>query len=140
MRYLTLPNSFFENNRKRLINKIKPNSILVVFSPDEYPRNGDQYFSFRQNSDLYHLCGINQEETILTLTHFDNGVSFKERIFVKNIDKKQRIWYGEKHSKEEVSELSGIKDVCWNTEFEDYFNAQLEFVDNIYYCPHHPEK
>jgi len=133
MRYLTLPNNFFINNRKYLINRMKTSSIFIAFSPNEYPRNGDQYYSFRQNSDLYHLCGINQEETILTLTHFDNGVNFNERIFVKQVDEKQRIWYGEKHSKEEVSELSGIEDVCWNTEFEDYLFSQMEFVDTIYY-------
>ncbi len=133
MRQLHIPYTFFKNNRKRLIDKMKLNSILIVFSSDEYPRNGDQYFSFRQNSDLYHICGINQEQTVLTLSHFNKKDDFLEKLFVKKVDEKQRIWFGEKYSLQEVSDLSGIKDVCWDTEFEDYFHSQLEFVDTIYY-------
>lgn len=133
MRYQPLPETFFVDNRKRLIDNMKPRSILVVFSPDEYPRNGDQYFNFRQNSDLYHICGIAQEETILTLTKNEEISEIKERIFIKEVDEKQRIWFGEKYSIDEVAKLSGIKDVCWDIEFDNYFFEQMEFVDTIYY-------
>ena len=59
--------AFYINNRKKLTANLKANSVVIVHSNDEMPRNGDQYFPFRQNSDLLYLCGIEQEKSILLL-------------------------------------------------------------------------
>ena len=43
------------------------NSVAIVHSNDQMLRNGDQFFPYRQNSDLFYLTGIEQEMTILLL-------------------------------------------------------------------------
>ncbi len=131
MNTIYLPNSFFVSSRKFLTDRLDTKSVFLIFSPDEYHRNGDQYFPFRQNSDLYHLCGINQEETILMLNHIDN--EWNEMLFIKHIDNTQRIWHGEKLEKKDAGEISGIQKVEWNTSFEEILLQNLEFIDTIYY-------
>ena len=67
MKYPQLKSSLFEKNRKKVIKYLQSNSLAVIHSNDQMPRNGDQYFNYRQNSDLFYLSGIDQEKTILTL-------------------------------------------------------------------------
>ncbi len=133
MKHLTIDSELFTNNRNKLITNLLPNSIVMLFSPDEYPKNGDQQYKFRQNSNLYHLCGIAQEETILILASIKNQKRFDPMLFVKQIDEKQRIWHGEKHSIEEAKAISGIKDIKWHSEFDKFLNNISDAVENIYY-------
>ena len=65
MRYHPIDNNLFKNNRKRLIEQLPTGSIAVFHSNDQYPRNGDQYFPYRQQSDFFYLTGIDQEKSIL---------------------------------------------------------------------------
>lgn len=133
MRYTPLNKDFFVNNRQRLIAQLNKDSLMVLFSPDEYTRNGDQYYPFRQNSDLYYLTGIDQEETSLMISTGSGAESVQELLFVKEVDDLQRIWYGEKHSREEANQRSGIANVQWNKEFENQLCLNLEGVHTIYY-------
>jgi Xaa-Pro aminopeptidase len=59
--------SLFSNNRKRFVKEMLPNSIAVFVSNDEWPSNGDALHPFKQNSDLYWLCGIHQEDTMIVM-------------------------------------------------------------------------
>ena len=67
MKYDALSPELFQFNRKRFADRMKPHSIAIFNSNDLMPRNGDQYFPFRQNSDLFYLSGLDQEETVLVL-------------------------------------------------------------------------
>jgi len=133
MRYKHIDKSFFQSNRNKLISNLLPNSTAVFFSPDEYPKNGDQFFKFRQNSNLYHLCGIAQEETILILTSTNITKAPKSLLFIKQVDDKQRVWFGEKYSIEEARGISGIESISWNTEADSQIEQVLKSVDNIYF-------
>jgi Xaa-Pro aminopeptidase len=67
MKNLPLNSELFTSNRKRFIEKMKPNSIAIFTSNDEVPSNGDALHGFKQNSDLYWLCGITQEDSMVIL-------------------------------------------------------------------------
>ena len=133
MRHIPFNSKFYKANRNTLYNNIIDNSIILIFSPDTYPKNGDQQYVFIQNSNLYHLCGINQEETILMLSLFDKNQPIKEQLFIKKVEEKQRIWFGEKYSIEKAKELSGINNVLWNEEFKSSLNNIIDKIDNIYF-------
>ena len=133
MRYNLLNKSFYINNRNKLIANLLPNSIALFFSPDEYPKNGDQFFKFRQSSNLYHLCGISQEETILILTAINKSKNHKSSLFIKQVGEKQRIWFGEKHSIEEAEAISGIENIKWNTDVDSEIEKQINTAENIYF-------
>ena len=65
MKYLPLNPEIFIQNRKRFVSKLAKNSIAIFNSNDELPTNGDAIHKFKQNSDLYWLTGIEQEDTML---------------------------------------------------------------------------
>ncbi|HJY13852.1 MAG TPA: aminopeptidase P N-terminal domain-containing protein, partial [Flavobacterium sp.] len=67
MRYDSIPVSLFENNRKRFVEKMQNNSLAILTSNDVMPNNADDVMGFAQNNDLFYLCGIEQDETILVL-------------------------------------------------------------------------
>ena len=67
MKYTSIDSALFFENRKRFNEKLKPSSMVIIHSNDEFPRSGDQAFPFHQNPDMFWLSGIDQEESILIL-------------------------------------------------------------------------
>ena len=67
MKYLPIKKDLFIQNRKSLIKILENNSIVIINSNDVMPTNSDGSMPFIQNSDLFWLTGIDQEESILLL-------------------------------------------------------------------------
>ena len=73
------------------------------------PTNSDGTMPFIQNSDLFWLSGIDQEESILII-HFNKSKNlFEELLFLKETNEHIAIWEGEKLSKKNAYIVSGIK-------------------------------
>ena len=117
MRYNPLPSKLFKKNRKRLFDKMLNNSMAILNSNDLMPKNADQLMPFVQNSDLYYLSGIDQEETILVLTKEKD--SLQEFLFIRETNETIKIWEGEKLSKEQAKKQSGIQEIWWTKDFND---------------------
>ncbi len=132
MRYTPADKSLFIHNRENFVDHLKPNSIVVLKSNDIYPTNADGTMRLHQNADLYYLCGIDQEETILILFPDAENVADREILFVLETNEHLAIWEGEKIDKEKATELSGIKNVQWVESFESKFFALSHQVENIY--------
>ncbi|MDR2009288.1 MAG: aminopeptidase P N-terminal domain-containing protein [Bacteroidales bacterium] len=128
-----LKKDFFSNNRKKLYNLLEPDSIVILFSADSYPRSGNQFFKFRQNSDIYYFSGLDQEETIVLLHKDTKSETINEYAFITEPDEEILVWTGHKYTKEEVRNISGIE----NTEYLDAFQKSIKQIinqaDNIYY-------
>ena len=132
MRYKPIDPAFFKKNRKNLAAKMDKGSIAIFHSNDEYPRNGDQTFPFRQQSDLFYLSGIDQEETILVLAPGHPNTAFREVLFVKETSEQIAIWEGQKLSKEEAKKVSGIKIVQWTKDFEFLLKDLMMWAGKVY--------
>ena len=65
MRYDRIDSKLFIQNRARLRELMKPNSIAIVLANDIMPTNADGVMPFIQNTNLYYLTGVDQEETVL---------------------------------------------------------------------------
>lgn len=131
MRYKALSNNLFRDNRRNFIEHMKPNSISVFFSADEFPKNGDQFFKFRQNSNLFYLSGIDQPKTILVLIR--RKKSFEEILFIKEVDEKERIWNGEVLEFDEATNISGVKKVESFNDFNTIAHPKIKKADFVYY-------
>ena len=46
---------------------LKPKSIVVVLANDICPTNADGVMPYKQNSDLFYLTGLDQEDTVLVM-------------------------------------------------------------------------
>jgi Xaa-Pro aminopeptidase len=130
MRYRNINPSLFKSNRSELFKLLSNNSIAVFNSNDLMPKNADQLMSFKQNSDMFYLSGIDQEETILVLMKYDERM--EEILFVRETNDAIKIWEGEKISQEQAKNISGINKVFWNTEFESMLPSLINRVKTIY--------
>lgn len=134
MRYQPLSKQLYINNRKRLLKELKSNSIVAVNSNDIMPTNSDGSMRFRQNSDLFYLTGIDQEESILVLCPDFPDKKYREVLFVRETNEQIATWEGHKYTREEAREASGIETVLWTSEFHKLFNTMMVMgnVQNVY--------
>ncbi|MFZ9756123.1 MAG: aminopeptidase P N-terminal domain-containing protein, partial [Bacteroidia bacterium] len=132
MKYQLPPAELFVANRAKLAQSLKPGSIALFHSNDEMPRNGDAYFSFRQNSDLFYLCGIDQEDTILAIFTDCPNPMFREVLFIKETSEQIAIWDGARLTPNEASAASGVSHVFWYHEFWQTIHAVMLMAENIY--------
>src|SRR4029450_7305979 len=102
MKYTRLPRALFVENRPRLARRLKPNSLAIVVANDVLPTNADGIMPFKQNSDLFYLTGVDQEETILMLfpDAFDQE-KHRELLFLRETNEEIAIWEGDKLTKEQ---------------------------------------
>lgn len=133
MRYLPINIELFLNNRRNFAKKLKKNSVAIFNSNDEMFRNGDQFFSYRQNSDLFYLSGIEQEQSILILAPDHPNPKYHEILFIRESNKQQETWFGHKLSKQEAQEISGIKNVMVMSRMESVLREIILSSENIYF-------
>jgi Xaa-Pro aminopeptidase len=132
MRYTPLPAELFVINRRRLNELLPPRSLVILHANDILPTNADGTLGFVQNSDLYYLSGVDQEETILML--FPDAPDPKHRalLFLRETNEHIAIWEGERLTKEEATKRSGIERVHWLVEFESLFRQLMMQADHVY--------
>src|SRR5690242_3005729 len=134
MRYKSIDQQQFVNNRKRLVKELKPNSIVVVNANDLMPTNADGTMRFRQNSDLFYLTGVDQEESILVLCPDFPDEKYREVLFLRETNEQIALWEGHKLTKEEARDSTGVKTVLWASEFPRIFNTMMVMgnVEHVY--------
>jgi Xaa-Pro aminopeptidase len=132
MKYDRIDNQLYIRNRKRFIQHMKPNSLAVFNSNDLMPTNADGTMPFRQNNDILHLSGVDQEESILVL--FPDAFKEEHRaiLFLKETNEEIAIWEGAKLNKKQATEVSGIETVYWIDQFERVFNTLMAEAENVY--------
>jgi Xaa-Pro aminopeptidase len=134
MRYKKISSELFISNRKKLVKELKPNSLVAVNANDVMPTNSDGTMRFRQNSDLFYLSGVDQEETVLVLCPDFPDEKYHEVLFLRETSEHIATWEGHKLTKDEARERTGIQTVLWTSEFHKIFNMMMVMgdVENVY--------
>jgi Xaa-Pro aminopeptidase len=132
MKKISINPEFFKANRKKFIEKMDTASLAIFHSNDVFPRNGDQSFRFRQQSDLFYLTGIDQEKTILLLFPDCPNPDLREVLFLIEPNEKLQTWEGHKYSGKEARELSGIAKVKWIDQFDTHLTEAMSFAEKVY--------
>lgn len=132
LRYHTIDTNLFITNRERLFNLLPPNALCILNANDIMPQNGDGTIPFRQNSDLFYLSGIDQEETILVLFPDAQKKEWREMLFIKATNETIIIWEGKKYTAEEAQATSGILNIHFLEEFESIFRMLMAQADYVY--------
>ncbi|HKL02568.1 MAG TPA: aminopeptidase P N-terminal domain-containing protein, partial [Cryomorphaceae bacterium] len=107
MRYQPLSDSTYIHHRKKLANALPSGALAIVNSNDIMPTNGDGTMSFRQNSDLLYLSGVDQEESVLAIFPEATNPAHREILFLKKTSPEIAIWEGDKLDKEQATALTG---------------------------------
>jgi Xaa-Pro aminopeptidase len=134
MRHEPLGQELFIANRKRLVSKLNPGSMAVFNSNDIMPSNADGVLGYIQNSDLYYLTGIHQEESMLVLCPGFPDKKYREVLFLREPNELLEKWEGHKLTKQEATEISGIETVMWISGFEKLFHHMMTMggVEQVY--------
>jgi Xaa-Pro aminopeptidase len=132
VRYEPISKDFFLRNREQLRALLKPNSLVVVHSNDIMPTNADGTLGFKQNSDLYHLTGVDQEETTLLLVPDAFDPKEREILFVRETNEQVAVWEGEKLTKEKAAEISGVGRVEWSSTFDGFLSRLIFQAEQVY--------
>ncbi len=122
----------FIANRKRFIAKMEPNSIAIFNSNDEIPSNGDALYPFKQNSDLYWLSGIRQEDSMLILFPDNPDKQYREVLVLVRPNELKEKWDGRRHRAAEATALSGIETIIWLDTLDGMLQPMIHLADNIY--------
>jgi Xaa-Pro aminopeptidase len=132
MKYDPIDHSLFIQNRKNLAKRMKPNSVAIIHSNDIMPGNADGTIRFVQNSNLFYLTGVNQEESIVLIAPDFPDERMREILFVRETNDVIAVWEGHKLTKDEATETTGIKNVKWSTEFDQTLYTILAECEHIY--------
>lgn len=131
-KYDAINSELFIENRKKFIAKMAPNSIAIFTSNDVMPRSADGFHNFRQNSDLFYLTGIDQEESYLVLYPDNPNPQGREVLFLRETNEHIAVWEGYKYTKDHAKEISGISGIIWNNKLEQLLGSWVYSAENIY--------
>jgi len=123
MKYEPIDPHLFIENRNRLKALLEPGALAVFNSNDILPTNADGLRRFIQNSDLFYLSGIDQEESILVLFPDSPDPAQREILFIQETSDAIATWQGDKYTQEQASLISGIQTVHWVHEFTRVFKG-----------------
>ena len=132
MKYDRINKELFCTNRANFVRAMEAKSLAVFNSNDIFPISADSTMPFQQHRDIFHLSGVDQEESILVISPNSKNEAHREVLFLKETNEHIAVWEGEKLTKEQAFETSGIKTVYWLNQFDTIFKQMMVEVESIY--------
>ncbi|MDA9563921.1 aminopeptidase P family protein [Flavobacteriales bacterium] len=132
MKYLPIDKALFVHNRERFSKQLQPKSLAVFNSNDIITTSADSTMAFVQHRDIFHLSGVDQEESILLLFPDCQDEKHREILFLKETNDHIAVWEGEKLTKKAAFDTSGIKTVYWLDQFQSILKSLMGEANNIY--------
>jgi len=132
MKHLPLNPSIFINNRKRFTDRMTRNAIAIFNSNDEMPANGDSLYPYQQNSDLYWLTGILQEDSMVVLFPDNPDPKFREVLVLVRPNELKEKWDGKRLRADEAKKISGMETVVWLDSIEGLLQPWIHLAETIY--------
>jgi Xaa-Pro aminopeptidase len=132
MKYLPLNPQIFVDNRKRFAKAMRPDSIAIFVSNDEWPSNGDALHTFKQNTDLYWLTGVEQEDSMVILFPDCPDPKYREVLVLVRPNELKEKWDGKRLRSNEATAISGIKTIVWLDSLDALLQTWVHLADHIY--------
>lgn len=122
--------SLFVRNRANFAAQLPTKSIAIFTANESMPRNGDEFYPFRQQSDFYYLTGIEVENAFLVIAPDYPDETMREILFIEPYNEAKAIYEGEMLDESHAAAISGIKTVMGS----DTFYAVLNILAYSGYC------
>ena len=132
MKYHRLNKQLFIDNRERFKSMMEPNSLAIFHSNDIYPTSADGTMPFKQATDILWLSGVDQEDSVLVIFRDAKRNEDKELPFLTETNDLIAVWEGEKLTKKQAFEVSGIQTVYWLSEFDTIMKSLMSQTENVY--------
>ena len=131
MKYFPLNPELFKQNRQRFVSELPAHTIAIFGSNDAFPSNGDALHAFKQNSDLYWLCGIEQEDTMLVLFPDNPDPKYREVLVLVRPNELKEKWDGRQLRIKEAQAISGISTIVWLDSLDALLQTWIHLADTI---------
>lgn len=132
MKYFPLKAELFTKNRTRFYNAMQKNSIAIFVSNDEVPSNGDALYAFKQNTDLFWLSGVTQEESMVILFPDNPDPKYREVLVLVRPNELKEKWNGKRLRINEAQAISGIKTIVWLDSIDALLQTWIHLADTVY--------
>lgn len=132
MKYISLSNKLYAENRSRFVKKMKPNAIAIFHAHSALPENGDAHAYYKPNSDVVWLSGIVQEKTMVILYPDNIDKKMREVLVILRPNELLEKWEGHKLTKAEATDISGIHQVIFTDQLDAMLQTWLHHADTIY--------
>ena len=117
-----IPSNLFIRNRAHLAAQLPPKSVAIFTANEPMPRNGDEFYPFRQQSDFFYLTGINEENAYLLIAPDYPDENCREILFIEPYDEVKATWQGEMLDAKQAITLSGVKNIKGSDAFFSVLN------------------
>ena len=107
----------YSDRRRRLMDLVGNDSIIIIPSADVKVRNRDADFAFRQDSDFLYLTGFNEPQSVAVLIP---GLEAEFILFCREKDPQTELWTGR---------MAGLKGAIDDYDAEDAY--PLDDIDEI---------
>ncbi|MDK8463005.1 Xaa-Pro aminopeptidase [Marinobacter sp. SS13-12] len=126
-----IPVKEFNDRRRRLMERMAPDSIAILPAAPERVRNRDVLHPFRQDSDFHYLTGFGEPDAVLVLIPGrEHGESV---LFCKERNPEKELWDGFLVGPEGAIETFGLDDAFPISDIDDILPGMIEGRSRVYY-------
>ncbi len=126
-----IPVKEFAERRRKLMERMAPDSIAIIPAAPERVRNRDVLHPFRQDSDFQYLTGFGEPEAVLALIPGrDHGESV---LFCKERNPEKELWDGFLVGPEGAIERYGLDDAFPVSDIDEILPGMIEGRSRVYY-------
>ncbi len=125
-----ITNQEYSKRRELFLEKMKNNSVAILYSGTLMKASADQTHPFEVNRNFYYLTGIRQPDSMLIMVKIAGNTN--TFLFIDEVDPNRVKWTGKMLSVSDANEISGIKDVLFTKHFESKVELLLDCQKNAY--------
>ncbi len=107
--------------RERVAQSVTDKSLLILFSTEPRVYTNDVDYQYRQENNLYYLTNLKQKGATLVL--LPGNTKYKEILFLPRRSALAETWTGHMYSAQEANQLSGVREIWQNSEFDPFIKA-----------------
>lgn len=126
-----IPMKEFAERRRKLMDRMAPDSIAILPAAPERVRNRDVLHPFRQDSDFHYMTGFGEPDAVLVLIP---GREHGEAVlFCKERNPEKELWDGFLAGPEGAIERYGLDDAFPVADIDDILPGMIEGRSRVYY-------
>ncbi|KAK7471233.1 aminopeptidase [Stygiomarasmius scandens] len=126
------PPEEYESRRKRLMDNLPENSVVVSVGGTVKYMSGKIFYKFRQASDFWYLTGFEEPDSALILEKTSSSRGYRMTLFTTGTDPSKAQWDGASTSHSDVCNIFSADDARHIDHFPSHLRAALFNYSNIY--------
>lgn len=123
--------SFYTENRRKLSQYMEDGSVVFIFSGFAPRKRADEDYAFCADRNFVYLTGISRDAGLIYAMKKVGG-TVSEKLFLLPADLLKERWTGRRTKADEAAEISGITDIAYTADFDEYRKTALSECKKVY--------